>query len=198
LWLLTNNTDTIQFNEFNPSITLTPGNWNISLTVEDQSCINSNSIFGVTIFDTIAPNTPDIIRSTVDGNAVLTEWKEPQYGIEKITGFEIWRSIDSVNFSLTAIAPATANSYKDMETNIDDENYYYIIIPTNVCKVIPEQNDMSSSILLQKVETDNNELIFTWNEYYKWNQGVEYYELQQQDKNGNWITIERVNGTVIQ
>jgi len=193
-WTLESDTDTIISTESNPNFSLQPGTWNISLEVENKGCNSTDSIFSLIVFDTVAPHTPSIIRSTVSEEAVLTEWNEPQYGIEKITGFQIWRSVDSVNFSMIDEIENSMSTYMDYDTKIHEQNYYYLIIPSNVCHVQPEQNDMSSSILLEKVELNGDKVQFTWSEYYKWQYGVEYYELQKRESSGDWETIKQIDG----
>jgi len=194
-WVLENENDTIISTEITPDISLMSGNWNIVLTTEDNGCTSTNSVINLIVYDTIAPNTPSIIRSTVSGNAVLTEWVPPQYGMEKIKELQIWRSTDSINFSMVDVVETTATSYIDEDAKINDQNYYYLIIPTNVCNVLPEKNLMSSSILLEKEEINGEHIKFTWSEYFQWQYGVDYYELQNRNKDGIWETIQTIDSS---
>lgn len=194
-WTMEGEQYTINSNEILPSVNLNSGNWNVTLTVENEGCVNSDSLVNIWVHDVIAPNTPSIIRSTVEDDAVITEWDPPKYGLEKITGFQIWRSIDSINFSIIDFVENLDYSYIDEKTEVNEQNYYYLIIPENVCKVIPEKNLMSSSILLQKEEINGDKIKFSWNEYHQWNHGVDYYELQMREKDGDWTTIKTVNSS---
>ncbi len=197
-WSFVSESDTLLSNAINPELILNPGIWSVGLEVIDEGCSSSYRLTDVVVHDTIAPHSPSIIRSTVlDNEAVLTEWEEPSYGREKISNFQIWRSIDSVNFSLIDNVGNMDLTYVDYHTKVDAQNYYYLIIPTNVCDVLPEKVNMSSSILLQKKEIENDYLQFNWTEYYQWKNGVDYYELQKQNINGEWETIQRLDSTVV-
>ncbi len=201
-WTFVNTNDTLKETTANPSVFLNPGNWNIDLVVSDNGCVNSSSLDSIWVHDTLAPNSPSIIRSTVEDNeVVLTEWEDPLYGDEKISSFQIWRSIDSVNFSFIESVEKSKRSFIDNEVNVHDQNYYYLIIPENVCNVAPEKNPMSSSILLEQEKINDEYLNFKWTKYYQWLEGVDYYELQKRTAGGEWETIKVMeadeNGTTI-
>ena len=195
-WTMQGDDYSIISNEIIPVVNLNSGNWSVTLTVENEGCVNTDSLVDILVHDGVAPNTPSIIRSTVEDDAVLTEWEPPKYGLEKITGFQIWRSIDSINFSVIDFVENLDYSYLDEETTVNEQNYYYLIIPENVCKVIPETNLMSSSILLNKEEINGDKIKFSWSEYYQWDHGVDYYELQMRGKDGDWTTIKTVNSPI--
>jgi PKD repeat protein len=194
-WVFTNGNDTILSSENEPSILLEPGLWDISLEVSNNGCEGTASIQDIQVFDNKAPHTPEIVRSTVvDNNAVLTEWEDPKYGEQKITGFEIWRSLDSLEFSYIETVNNDERSFVDYTTDVDNQNYYYMVVPTNVCNVKPEENAMSSSILLKVEDLGDDHVKFTWSEYYKWKTGVDYYELQRKNEFGVWETIRTIDG----
>jgi PKD repeat protein len=194
-WSFISDFDTVYSNLSNPLTTLESGLWEVFLEVSNLGCINTSSLSNIKVYDTLAPHSPTIIRSTVyENEAVLTEWKEPNYGIEKILDFQIWRSTDSINFSFLTTVPNSDLSYIDYNTSIDLQNYYYQIVPTNVCNVDPENTRMSSSILLEKEAIDDDYLKLKWTKYYQWEDGVEYYLIQKQNKFGQWETIKTIDG----
>ena len=53
---------------------------------------------------------------------------------------------------------------------------------------------MSSSILLEKEAIDDDYLKLKWTKYYQWEDGVEYYLIQKQNKFGQWETIKTIDG----
>lgn len=195
-WIVSNENDTTTSNDVQPILYFTPDTVDIFLSVENNGCISVDSVFNIKVFDLVAPNSPEIIRSTVENNHVLTEWENPLYGAEKVTGYQILRATDSLNFSVIDWVSVEENSYIDINTNVHDQNYYYLIVPTNVCDVTPETKNMSSSILLEKNEVDGDYLQFNWTDYYKWDAGVEYYELQIKNKQGDWIILKKINPDV--
>ena len=186
----------MSFDDKVPYVNVGPGNWNVELEVSNQGCIATSEFNDLVVHDNVAPHTPKIIRSTVqDNEAVLTEWEDPHYGGEKITGFQIWKSTDSVSYDLHATLDRSERSYLDVETNVHEQNYFYMVIPTNVCKVKPELHSTSSSILLKLEDLGNGQIQFDWNQYYKWETGVDYYELQRLNDQGVWETVEKVDST---
>lgn len=194
-WSFIGSTDTILSMETIPSVSLSPGEWNISLEVDNDGCFSVDSMIGVHVYDTLAPHTPSIIRSTViDNSAVLTEWEEPLYGAEKILNYQIWKSVDSAGFSLAGIVDKEAQKFIDYETNVEEQNYYYMIIPSNVCNVAPQERNMSSSILLEKEIINETHILFNWTQYYQWLEGVDYYELQRKNEFGEWEILKTMDG----
>lgn len=195
-WLVWNDMDSIYSNSISPEFDLDPGNWSIALEVVQDGCVNLATLNDIVVLDTLAPNSPDIIRSTVvEDEAILTEWEDPAYGDQKILNYHIWRSNDSMNFSIIETVDKNERSFIDYSVDVHQDNYYYLVVPQNVCNVKPEGIQMSSSILLKKEEVVGDQLMFNWTEYYKWKEGVDYYELQRLNEFGEWETIETVDST---
>ena len=194
-WQFVNNNDTLYSNDVQPFSKLSSGNWDIYLTTDVAGCMNNYSMQSVKVFDTAAPASPKIIRSTVINDIeVLTEWETPTFGMEKVTGFDIWRSSDTINFSLIKHVPIDQRSYVDSYTDVHDQNYYYTITPSSVCNIQTSSSNISSSILLTKESVDDHYIQFNWTAYSKWNEGVSHYILEKQNSNGNWEEVTSIPG----
>ncbi len=195
-WQFSSQEDTLYFETSNPQPELTPGTWNVSLIASESGCVAYHTVNDFRVYDTIAPHTPEIIRSTVVGDEfVYTEWGNPEYGEEKIVDYKIFRSEDLVNYTQIGTVGKMDHSFSDFDVDIFDQNYYYMIVPGNICEVRPELSDVSSSILLEKQGNYDDKVVLKWSEYQKWKEGVDYYEVQKKDENGNWVTIITVDGT---
>ncbi len=137
----------------------------------------------------------EITRSTVINNDfVLTEWTPPQQSPEKVLNYLFYKSEDAQNFILAATLDAHATSYTDFEIDVNKEKYFYRVEVVNVCNMRIGPGNTSNNILLNGFLNDANGSTLQWAPYQGWDSGVEYYEIQEQDENGNWKTIKRVDG----
>jgi PKD repeat protein len=128
----------------------------------------------------------DITRTTVVNDSyTLTEWTPPAYRSDLITSYNIYRSLDQVNYSLIATVPSQALSYDDNNVNVDAQNYYYKVEIVNVCNMTTLQGRIGSSILLYVYESEISNIL-KWTKYSDWDSGVEKYVIEKLNTNGNW------------
>ncbi len=138
-----------------------------------------------------------IIRSTVINNeSILTEWYEPNQYSEYVSAYNIYRSDDSSPSLFKLIDKVNAGTlrFEDFDVNVNERNYQYKIEVENICHDRTGYTDISGNILLNGKLNDMNNSVLEWSPYKEWKEGVERYEIQRQDENGNWKTIKTVDG----
>lgn len=142
----------------------------------------------------------EVVRGTVvDNKTVLCEWMPPTIAPEKVSYYNIYRSDNSASFKLITSVPAGVHQFLDDATSVCADYYYYFIEIVNYCEVNTTPGNFASSILLQadRDEFENNYL--RWTPYVGWEaDGVEYYKIERQDINGNWIQIKTVDGNTLE
>jgi len=141
--------------------------------------------------------TTSIIRSTVvDNNSILTEWHEGNPFPELVYYYLIYKSSDKDpgNFVLIDSVNNSTKYYLDRDVDVNATNYQYKIEVENICQQRTGLTDLSGNILLQGKLDDMNNSRLEWTPYKGWKEGVERYEIQKQDENGNWKTIKSVDG----
>lgn len=148
---------------------------------------------------TISQQKVDMVRSTVVDDAwVYTEWAAPNLAPQLVTGYELYRSTDNVNFILIDSLMPGDISYSDYDVNVKAQNYYYRIRVNNVCNIETTQGLESSSILLTGGHDSIGNTLLRWTPYTNWETGVDYYVIERQDDSGTWQTIRVVNGNVLE
>jgi hypothetical protein len=144
----------------------------------------------------IADQSIEMVRSTVVNNrSVLTEWKQPDVLPEKVIRYDVYRSTDSTNFDFLASVPRDQTAYMDEAVNVQQTNYFYRIQAVNECNLNESPSSLSSTIVLDGEMDESYEVHLHWTPYSGWDQGVEYYLIEKQDENGNWVPVRQVNGT---
>jgi hypothetical protein len=139
----------------------------------------------------------DVTRSTVvDNRYVLTEWAIPTLHPERVSSYEIYRSNDNINFSLIASVPAGITSYSDFDTDVQSGEYYYQIVVKNDCSLTGTNSNLGSSIYLQG-ELIERTTYLNWTPYKEWMPGVDKYEIEYLNSNGQWEVIKIVDGNII-
>lgn len=132
----------------------------------------------------------EIVRTTVvDNTSVLTEWKDPEIGPDKVLYYQVWRADENGNFTLLNQMPNGSHAYYDKEARVEENSYTYKISVINTCDVQGKLSNKGKSILLKK-ETDQYINHLNWTEYEEWEDGVGEYLLQKKNENGEWETIE--------
>lgn len=135
-------------------------------------------------------STPEIIRATVIEDAsVYLEWKAENTPAQDELTFELLRSVNDSVFMLIAVLPYHQRSYTDQSTDVHGKQYTYIIKLNTSCGFDVSSNK-GSSLLLNATDHQNKEILFRWNAYDEWDNGVERYELQELDESGNWVTVK--------
>lgn len=138
----------------------------------------------------------DITRTTVVNDSyTLTEWKPPSYRSDLITSYNIYRSVDQVNYNLIATVPSQASYYDDYNVNVDAKNYYYKVEIINTCNSATQQGRIGSSILLDVYESEITNIL-KWTKYTDWNSGIEKYVIEKLNSNGDWEQIKVVSGSI--
>jgi hypothetical protein len=139
----------------------------------------------------------DIIRSTVvDNKIILTEWSTPILHPERVSSYEIYRSIDNIAFSLIASVPAGINFYNDYDADVNAKEYYYHILVKNDCSLLGTNSNLGTSIYLQGELIDRITYL-NWTHYKEWTLGVDKYEIQYLNSEGQWEIIKVVDGNNI-
>ena len=141
--------------------------------------------------------TTSVIRSTViDNNSILTEWYEGTPFPELVYYYLIYKSSDKNpgNFILIDSVNNSTKYYLDRDVDVNTFTYQYKIEVENICQQRTGLTDLSGNILLQGKLDDMNNSRLEWTPYKGWKEGVERYEIQKQDENGNWKTIKSVDG----
>jgi len=138
----------------------------------------------------------DITRTTVVNDSyTLTEWTPPSYRSDLITSYNIYRSVDQINYNLIATMPSQALSYDDNNVNVDAQNYYYKVEVVNSCNMATVQGRIGSSILLDVYESEISNIL-KWTKYTDWDSGVEKYVIEKLNNNGDWEQIKVVTGII--
>lgn len=123
--------------------------------------------------------------TVVLNNFVLTEWAAPQLAPDRVNGYNILRSKDTLsnNYTLIATLPANAYEYEDYDVDVMEQNYYYKVEVINDCNLTGLASTNSSSILLKSRWMYTHSTLW-WTEYDQWDSGVDKYEIEK----FNWDT----------
>lgn len=136
----------------------------------------------------------EIIRSTIVQNkSILTEWLPPAIHPDRVLEYQIYRSDDNVNFNLVAVVPKQLTFYTDEYVNVNEKEYYYHIVVANDCNFTGDDSNLGTSIFLQGSQSDRTTLL-NWTKYQEWSPGVDTYQVERLDINGNWGVIKVVDG----
>ena len=137
----------------------------------------------------------EVIRSTVVQNkSILTEWLPPVIQPDRVLEYQIFRSEDNVTFNLIAVVPKQLTFYTDDYVDVNSKEYFYHIVVANDCNFSGDDSNLGTSIFLQGSRADRT-TTFNWTNYQEWNRGVETYQIERLDINGNWEVIKVVDGT---
>ncbi len=149
--------------------------------------------------NTLENQLVDVVRSTVvDNKTVLTEWKQPNVHPEMVAQFDLYRSIDNVNFSYITSLPSVQTDYMDYNVDVQKINYYYKVLVINSCNIDEPLSGYTSTIVLKGSMDEMRMVHLDWNGYKGWDHGVEYYILEKQDDQGHWQFLKQVDGETYQ
>ncbi|MFZ9942277.1 MAG: PKD domain-containing protein [Bacteroidia bacterium] len=139
----------------------------------------------------------DMVRSTVEDDSwVLTEWSHPSLAPQLVTGYELYRSTDNINFSRIATLPAAQTSYEDRNVTVKTQNYYYRVKVSNACSLEASPGYESSSILLLANPDPRYGVNLRWTSYKNWDNGVDEYVIEEWNSStGTWRYVKTVDGT---
>jgi hypothetical protein len=139
----------------------------------------------------------DMVRSTVEDDSwVLTEWSHPTLAPQLVTGYELYRSIDNINFTRIATLPAVQTSYEDHDVSVKSQNYFYRVKVSNACSLEASPGYESSSILLLASPDTRYGVNLRWTSYRNWDTGVDEYVIEEWNSStGSWQYVKTVDGT---
>ena len=158
---------------------------------------NSNSDTSHTIpLNTFANQMVDVVRSTVvDNTFVLTEWKQPDVQPDKVVQFDLYRSIDNINFSFIKSVSPMQTDYFDYDVDVQTSRYYYKVLVINTCDIAEDLSGITSTIILRGEMFEDRSVHLGWTKYLGWENGVDYYIIEKQDEMGNWTLLKQVPGS---
>ncbi|MFN5224786.1 MAG: PKD domain-containing protein [Bacteroidota bacterium] len=139
----------------------------------------------------------DMVRSTVEDDSwVLTEWSMPTLAPQLVTGFELFRSTDNINFTRIAVLPPVQTSYEDRNVSVKSQEYYYRVKVSNTCSLEASSGYESSSILLLANPDQRYGVNLRWTPYVNWDTGVEEYVIEEWNQTtGTWDYVKKVDGS---
>ncbi len=137
------------------------------------------------------PNvTPSfVVRATVDELNTRVEWTDVPKRV-KVKHFVLEKSINGINYNMvdTPFGPNTFFAV-DKDVNVNERSYYYRILVVDSCGDFSPYSNIGKTILL-KVDTTANLLPFLrWSKYREWPEGVQYYDIQQEQPDGSFRKI---------
>ena len=83
-----------------------------------------------------------------------------------------------------------------MNTDVNSGEYYYHILVKNDCSLLGTKSNLGSSIYIQGELIDRTTYL-NWTPYKQWTPGVDHYEIEYLNSNGQWEVIKVVDGTII-
>lgn len=186
-------------NSYTDSTSFCPHAYEYRVTAIDL-CNNpytsESNIATATPVSTLQNQTIEVTRSTVvDNSYILTEWLSPAIHPDKVLNYYIYRAIDALHFELISTVGPFENAYNDYNVNVQAIEYFYRVETENICNVRSIPGNTSNSILLNGQLNENNNANLQWTPYKGWDSGVEKYEIQKLDENGQWQTIKTVSGS---
>ena len=132
-----------------------------------------------------------VTRATVvDNRYVLVEWGLTDIMQQTVTGYNIFRSIDNINFPLYRRVNANQNYFEDYSVDLQHSSYYYRVSAFNFCNTINPESNVGSSILLKGDFDKNGKSLLRWTQYKDWTDGVDHYVLEKLNINGIWEPIK--------
>jgi len=138
----------------------------------------------------------EVVRSSVVNNEqVYTEWKAPAIKPETVVQYKIYRSSDSVNYSMINTVDAVVHEYFDNDVEVNQKHYFYRIEAVNSCGATITSNN-GTSILLNTILTDGNPEL-NWTPYSGWDTGVDHYTIEKLNSQGKWEIINTVDGKTL-
>ncbi|RZA00888.1 MAG: PKD domain-containing protein [Sphingobacteriaceae bacterium] len=133
--------------------------------------------------------SPKLQYATVEDNSyVKIGWEDvPEkntiaYIIDRYTYNKGWEN---------SYALSSGGSYSDYKTKVNEQSYAYRIRTEDACGYLGPYSDPASSIYLN-VSTQGDKIVLKWNKYYKWQKGIENYEVQLRKRSGEFVTIAQL------
>lgn len=142
----------------------------------------------------------DVVYATVqDDRNVFLEWGAVQIHPETVVQYDIYRSVDKLNYEYITSAAATDNSYLDASTDVHYRNYYYKIKVINLCNITTAAGKIGSSVLLTSEFNEEAQTTkLRWTRYEDWDTGVERYVIERKNYSGTWEVVKVVDGSTLE
>ena len=135
--------------------------------------------------------TNDVTRATVVNNRyVLVEWAATSVMPQTVIGYDIFRSIDDLNFPFYKRVVSNQTYYEDKDVNVQSHSYYYKVAAVNFCETPNPVGIEGSSILLKGDYDRNGKSLLRWSPYIGWADGVDHYILEKLNENNQWEIIK--------
>ena len=132
-----------------------------------------------------------LIRATVVNNKyILVEWAPTDTLPQTVTGYDVFRSIDNINFPFYVRINTNQNYFEDYSVDIKHQNYFYKVMAINYCNILNMQSNEGSSILLKGDYDPDGKSLLRWTHYANWQDGVDHYVLEKKNKFGVWEPIK--------
>ena len=162
----------------------------VQICGEINAAGNSNTVF-VDHSSYTWKQVNDVVRATVvNSRFVFVEWTTTNILPQTVTGYDIYRSNDSISFTFLARVNSTQQYFEDHFTNVDRYNYYYKVAAVNICETKNDLGIQGSSILLKGDYDKEGKSILRWTPYKDWINGVDHYILEKLNEQGIWETIK--------
>lgn len=163
---------------------------------DESGCVSRSSIATINLLDTITPTTPQIKSVSVDNSGLTTlMWTNSINSGLLDTIFYIiyfqdedgsWTTIDTVSDGL--------NSYIYNNSNADNYIESYKVRAIDSCGNARSRSLRHNTILLYEgINICDYSILFEWNKYLNWNNGVSHYKIFISELNNDNIISNSVN-----
>lgn len=136
------------------------------------------------------PPAIEHVNSIVDGNSVELRWVHHPDAVPQT--YTVLRQANGGGFNTLTTTPA--NVHSDASYSISSQHCYRIDYQ-DVCGNNSPPGITACPITVQSSNGPNNTIILNWNTYTGWNSGVDHYELDKYDLQGNLMQTDNMNST---
>jgi hypothetical protein len=91
--------------------------------------------------------------------------------------------------------PPQQTDYIDHDVDVQNNHYYYKVLVLNTCDIAEDLSGNTSTIILKGEMFEDRSVRLTWTKYNGWENGIDYYIIEKQDEQGNWILLKQVPGS---
>ena len=130
--------------------------------------------------------TPQLIHATIsDDRNVLVAWNDIP-GL-KIRRWIVEKSFDGLKYNILD-SPFTRNilTVTDSKVDVQNNSYFYRLGLMDSCGDVSPYGNEAKTILLRVDTTPDVRPLLYWSGYRSWPEGVQYYEIDLKDGNGNF------------
>jgi gliding motility-associated-like protein len=131
-----------------------------------------------------------IVRATVeDDEKILIEFAPNYKQKTPVSYYTIEKSVDGMSYSPVYKSTDFTWSYVDEEVSVHSKSYYYRVSTTDVCGDVSQPGNIGKTILLHTLTDNEDNVNVSWSGYQQWEEGIQYYEVQQADANGVFVKV---------